>query len=393
MKGQRPLHQQLGFRPRNEHGRTHAEVDRPELPVPQDVGHGLPGAAALDELEKPSSGIGRSSPLGVRAQPGSAGAESMGEEQLGIESGRGVRIMSGLRRQTLRTSREQCSDRRGLVLDSRRSHREAKMPPMPNALYPPLKPRSFGELLDAVLQIFRLSLLKCLPYATVAIIAGQLSTLYYLSRGRMPVLDSNDPVGVTLYGLGTLIAVILWTAMLLRQSAIASGRPVAGSIDLLDTLKRVPAIAAIALLAGAAVAVFMVPPLALAPPYRNAGIALMLAPAIYITVALSFSLPALVLTRKGILGSLAYSFRLVRGNWWRVATIYVVGIAVIWTLCVLVATIATMALSDNGADDAAVTRAVTSAAVLAVAAIGLTFYSALTLALFGDLQIRKSASG
>ena len=67
---------------------------------------------------------------------------------------------------------------------------------MPNALYPPLKPRSFGELLDAVLQIFRLSLLKCLPYATVAIIAGQVSTFYYLSRGRLPILDSNDPVGV-----------------------------------------------------------------------------------------------------------------------------------------------------------------------------------------------------
>ena len=264
---------------------------------------------------------------------------------------------------------------------------------MPNALYPPLKPRSFGELLDAVLQIFRLSLLKCLPYATIAIIAGQLSTLYYLSRGRTPVLDSNDPVGVTLYGLGTLIAVILWTAMLLRQSAIAAGRPVSGSVDLLDTLKRVPAIAAIALLGGAAVAVFMVPALALAPPYRSAGIAVMLAPAIYIMVALSFSLPALVLAHKGVLGSLAYSFRLVRGNWWRVATIYVVGIAVIWTLCVLVATIATMALSDNGADDAAISRAVTSAAVLAVAAVGLTFYSALTLALFGDLQIRKSASG
>ncbi|HXR92561.1 MAG TPA: glycerophosphoryl diester phosphodiesterase membrane domain-containing protein [Steroidobacteraceae bacterium] len=264
---------------------------------------------------------------------------------------------------------------------------------MPNALYPPLKPRSLGELLDAVLQIFRLSLLKCLPYATLAIIAGQLSTLYYLSRGRMPVLDSNDPVGVTLYGLGTLIAVILWTAMLQRQSAIAAGRPVAGSIDLLDTLKRVPAIAAIALLAGAAVAVFIMPALALAPPYRDAGIALSLAPAIYIGVALSFSLPALVLARKGVLGSLAYSFRLVRGNWWRVATIYLVGIAVIWTLCVLVATIVAMALSDNGADDAAITRAVTSAAVLAVAAIGLTFYSALILALFGDLQIRKSTSG
>jgi hypothetical protein len=262
---------------------------------------------------------------------------------------------------------------------------------MPNALYPPLKPRSLGELLDAVLQIFRLSLLKCLPYATLAIIAGQLSTFYYLSRGRTPVLDSSDPVGVALYGLGTLIAFILWTAMLLRQSSIAAGRPVIGSADLLDALKRAPAIAAIVLLGGAAVAVLMLPALALAPPYRNAGIALMLAPAIYVGIALSFSLPALVLARKGVLASLAYSFRLVRGNWWRVALIYVVGITAIWTLCLLVAEMAAMALSDNGADDA-IARAVTAAAVLAVAAIGLTLSSALTLALFGDLEVRRLAS-
>ena len=264
---------------------------------------------------------------------------------------------------------------------------------MPNALYPPLKPRTFAELLDAVLQIFRLSLLKCLPYATVAIIAGQVWSLYYLARGHAPVLDANDPVGVTLYGVGTLIFVMLSMTILLRQSAIAAGRPVTGSADLLDTLKRAPAIVALSLLAGAAVAVFVVPALALAPPYRTPGIIVMLAPAIYIGIALSFALPALVLARKGVLASLAYSFSLVRGNWWRVAALYGVGIGVILTLWTLVATVATMALSDNGtdatADDAALARAITAAAALAVFAVGLTFYSALTLALFGDLEVRR----
>jgi membrane-anchored glycerophosphoryl diester phosphodiesterase (GDPDase) len=134
----------------------------------------------------------------------------------------------------------------------------------------------------------------------------------------------------------------------------------------------------------------MVPALALAPAYRTAGIIVMLAPAIYIGIALSFALPALVLARKGVLGSMAYSFSLVRGNWWRVAAIYSVGVGVILTLWTLVAAIVAMALSDNEADDAAIARAVSSAAVLAVFAIGLTFYSALTLALFGDLEVRKA---
>jgi hypothetical protein len=268
---------------------------------------------------------------------------------------------------------------------------------MPNALYPPLKPRSFGELLDAVLQIFRLSLLKCLPYATLAIIAEQLSAFYYVSRGRLPlfdgpVIDGNDPVGITLYGVGTLLFVMLSVTILLRQATIAAGKPVKDSADLLDTLKRAPAIVAIALLGGAAAAVFMLPAFALAPAYRAAGIVVMLAPAIYVYIALSFSLPALVLARKGVLASLAYSFRLVRGNWWRVAGTYAVGLTVILTLSTLVATVVSMAFSDSGADDIAIARALTYAATLAVLAIGSTLFSALTLALFGDLEVRRMAN-
>lgn len=264
---------------------------------------------------------------------------------------------------------------------------------MPNALYPPLKPRTFAELLDAVLQIFRLSLLKCLPYATVATIAALLWWLYYMSRGRPPVLDPNDPVGVALYGVGTLVFVMLSMTILLRQSAIAAGRPVTGSADLIDTFKRAPAIVALMLLAGTPAVAFVLPALALAPPYRIAGVIVMLAPAIYLWIALSLALPALMLARRGVFASLAYSFRLVRGNWWRVAAAYGVCLGVIFTLGALVTTITAMGLADNGADigtdDAALARAIASAATLAVLAVGLTFYSALTLALFGDLEVRR----
>lgn len=263
---------------------------------------------------------------------------------------------------------------------------------MPNALYPPLKPRSFADLLEAVIQLFRLSLLKCLPYATLAIVAAQLWILYYQSHGRRPSLDSNDPVGVTLYGVGTLIGVILSVTILLRQSAMAAGRPVTGATGLVETLKQAPAIVAIALLSGALVTMLMLPTLALAPIYRTAAIAVMMVPAIYLVITLSFSLPALVLARKGVLASLAYSFRLVRGNWWRVAFLYIVGAMIIMTFVLLVASISTLAQTGNGADDAAITHAITFAASLAVSALGLTFWSALSLTLFGDLEVRRMTS-
>src|SRR5947208_2524324 len=55
---------------------------------------------------------------------------------------------------------------------------------MANILYPPPRPQSVGEILDSAFRIFRATLLQCLPYATVAVIASQLPNIYYLASGR-----------------------------------------------------------------------------------------------------------------------------------------------------------------------------------------------------------------
>src|SRR6266481_4680433 len=103
---------------------------------------------------------------------------------------------------------------------------------MPNILYPPPRPQSVGEILDSAFRIFRATLLQCLPY------------IYYLATGRgavarIPALI-HDPVWWTLYVLGYLIAVVLWSAVLLRQYAIATGGPVATGAELATGLRRLP---------------------------------------------------------------------------------------------------------------------------------------------------------
>ena len=260
---------------------------------------------------------------------------------------------------------------------------------MSTSLYPPTRPRSLAELLDASLKIFRVSLLKCLPFATLAILAGQLTTFYDVARGHLPdALNVNDPIWVTLYLVGAVLAVILWMATLLRQSLVASGRAASGT-DLLDVLKNAPAITAISLLSGAAVAVLILPPLTLVEPYRSVGLAVMLVPAIYLFVALSFSLPARMLAHKGVLQSLSYSMALIRGNWWRAAAMYVIGLSIITVFYLLAAVMAAMVMPQSG-HIMALERAVTTTAILAVGAIGLTFYTAITLTVFGDLEARKA---
>ena len=257
-------------------------------------------------------------------------------------------------------------------------------------IYPPARPRTFAELLDASLKIFRVSLPKCMPYATIAILFGELSTLYDLARGQLltPRSAMDDPVWLTLYCGGSVLFFVIWMALLLRQSAVAAGRP-AGSRDLLDALRQAPAIVAISLIASITVAVLIVPPLTLAEPYRSIAFGAMLVPAIYLSVALSLALPARMLIGKGVLQSLLYSLRLIRGNWWRAAVMYIVAAAIIAAVSLFVAVMAAMVLPNPSHADAGA-RAVLVAVALAVAAMGLNFYTAIVLSVFGDLELRRA---
>jgi uncharacterized membrane protein len=84
-----------------------------------------------------------------------------------------------------------------------------------------------------------------------------------------------------------------------------------------------------------------------------------------------------------------YSLELIRGNWWRTTAMYAVGLSIIMVFYLLAAVLAAMVVPDNG-NSMAIERAVSTTAVLAVAAIGLTFYTAITLTVFGDLEARRA---
>jgi hypothetical protein len=260
-------------------------------------------------------------------------------------------------------------------------------------LYPPARPRTFKELLEASLKIFRLSLPKCMPYATVAIVLGELSTLYDLSRNRMPNAHSvNDPVWLALYVGGSLLFFVAWMALLLRQSTVAAGRP-PDSREWLDSLRQAPAIIAISLLTSLLVALLIIPSLTLPEPYRSIGFGVMLVPAIYLSVALSLALPARMLTGKSVTQSLYYSLHLIHGNWWRTALLYIVAGAIIASAFVFAMLATGLLFPHTAGHTSPEARAVTVAVVLAVAAMGLNFYTAMLLSVFSDLELRRYARG
>jgi hypothetical protein len=265
---------------------------------------------------------------------------------------------------------------------------------MSSSLYPPSRPQSIAEVLDSAFRVFRATLLRCLPYGALAVVAGQLPNIYDIAAGRpLRRFGAADPVWWALYLIGALLALGLWNATALRQYGMLTGTGTAAAgADLSRGLRRAPVVALLLTLSLAAMGVFLLPAL-LVPPGWRVGILLLLAlPASYVGVALSCSWTALLFAGTGVLGSMSYSFRLVSGNWWRLSTIYTVGIVMLLVFYVLSGVLAmAVVVPFAGAADLAVLTAVSAVVVVALGAVGTPFYSALALVVFGDLRARREA--
>ncbi|TLY57006.1 MAG: hypothetical protein E6K51_07785 [Gammaproteobacteria bacterium] len=249
---------------------------------------------------------------------------------------------------------------------------------MANTLYPPPRPQSVGEILDSAFRIFRATLMKCLPYAIAAVIAGQLPNIYYLVSGRnmlQGLAGFRDPVWLTLYILGYVIAIVLWSAVLLRQYALSTGHPADTSSELSTAVRRVPAMALLGILTGCAVAVWFLPTLALQGTARLATALVLAIPACYLVVA-----------------SLVHSFRLTSGSFWRLTLIYTVAFVLLMVLYLVSGLLAGLVSVLLAHGDIAVITAATTVFVVILSAVGTPFFWALALAVLGDLSVRKEGA-
>ena len=267
---------------------------------------------------------------------------------------------------------------------------------MANVLYPPPRPQSVGEILDSAFRIFRATLVKSLPYAVAAVIAGQLPNIYYLLSGRSMLQgltgQFKDPVWDALYILGYLIAVALWSAVLLRQYALATGHPADTSAELSTAVRRLPAMVLLGILTGCAIGIWFVPGLALQGTARLGAFLLLAIPACYMAVALSCGWAVLLVTGKGAVASLMHSYRLTSGSFWRLTLIYTVAFVLLMVLYMVSGLIAGLVSVLLGHGDIAVITAATTVFVVILSAVGTPFFWALALAVLGDLSVRKEGA-
>lgn len=214
-----------------------------------------------------------------------------------------------------------------------------------------------------------------MPYGALLVIAGQLANVHELAAGRLPHAASGRGPGWWIaYGVGLVITILLWGALILRQSALAAGAPSSMSAELRAALGRLPQLVAVTLLAAAAVA---------------AGLVLLVVPGLYLAVAFVFAAPVLLLRQGGVLRALTECARLVRGLWWRTAlTLAVVALTTLVLYVLLATIIAAASATVAGAADRALVAAVSTAAGVIVGSVSAPFGSAMILATFGDLSLR-----
>jgi hypothetical protein len=267
---------------------------------------------------------------------------------------------------------------------------------MTAALYPPQRPLSIGEIVDAAFRIFRATVVKCLLYALLAVIAQQLPNIYSLLRGRgltgSILASMHDPVWVSLYVAGTLVGVLLWSAILLRQYAMATGGEAGAGQALGTALRRLPAMVLLGVLCGAAIGWWFLPGLLFSRPLRVLVWVLMAVPASLVMVALSVAWTTLLVSGRGPAASIAHSWRLTSGSLWRLTGVYTVGLFIVLVIYFVLGVVTTLVSVLLARDDIAVITAAMGTLVVIMTAVATPFYCALALAVFGDLRVRREGT-
>jgi hypothetical protein len=119
---------------------------------------------------------------------------------------------------------------------------------------------------------------------------------------------------------------------------------------------------------------------------------LLLIPASYVAVQLSCAWSALLVTGRGPAASIAYSWRLTSGSFWRLCTIYTVALFLLMVLYFISGVLGAVIALPLAHGDLAVIGAVGTVMVVIVGAIGTPYYSALALTVLGDLAVRKEGA-
>ena len=276
---------------------------------------------------------------------------------------------------------------------------------MSQNLYPPARAQTIGEVLKTGGQIFRLSFTGAVPYGVIVAVCGNLANLRNLSQDLpLQSFDSTDPVWWAWFVAGTILTLLFGSAMFLRQKAVASGEHGSVAAEMRQSavlLSRLIVCVALCTVATS----FALLPFATALPMTglnpaltnlatvNVGMLLLLIPlslpGAWLSLALFFAAPLLVVKKLGPIEAMRHSFRLLRGNWWRTSVLSAALLGVLLLMLVVAATLAGIAATLAGVSDLKMVPSLGIPLGIVCGAIMVPWCGALVLAMMGDLMVRQ----
>ena len=239
-------------------------------------------------------------------------------------------------------------------------------------------PRGIGQALDSIFQLTRTSFLRMLPYAILMSLLSALPFVYLLYSGA---LDNPALAAQAIFSRGYWLTVLvmlplntlLYGASIVRIESIAQGADVGIGSSFRATLPRVPAL--IGGMIGFMLAI-------------GVGFAFLVIPGFYLLGALFLFVPAIVLDGKGPIESLNHSHKLVKGNWWRLATIGGIAFIILYLVYLVAAVLVGFAMGFRGTDPAFVFM-VDMVSTLIGGLLMMPFFSALYVEMYREVKMRK----
>jgi hypothetical protein len=268
---------------------------------------------------------------------------------------------------------------------------------MSEALFPPPRPLSVGEVLDLSFRIYRRTFVKCLVFGGLVVVANYLPNLYAIARGQTVVQSMVKPVADVPHSLivilASLLAVVFPVAIIYRQYRMVTGQDIGG--ELLRTLRlfwRIVLICILYFLVSLACLVPVVPAFLASGLARYALIAVLLLPLGYVLLRLTSAFTAMVIEDTSASGSLSRSWELTGGSVLRLTAIYTVAIFLLLVMYIVIGSLTAFLYAVLGKGDVALIAAGIGVVTVAAGALASPYYSALGLAVFGDLVVRREGA-
>ncbi len=262
----------------------------------------------------------------------------------------------------------------------------------------PTAPLRIGQVLDGSFRLFGATWKKVWFFALGGAVIGSIGDIYQLVAPDIQLVWLFLALAI----LGGLLSTVFYSAIYLRQEAIASGVPIGGEMGV--AARRLPRLILMTLATTLVVGAAAIP-MGIVFGIANAldwpmwakilGPLVLFSLPLIMLASLMFGSVALLVENRGPVESLKLSHSLVRGHWWRTALMASVGIIIIVVCYAVVAAVAgglaavVLAGLVTGQEAALLTLVSTVIAVVLVSVVATPYFIALMLAMYHDLKLRK----